>query len=165
SESEQFATKTLRNLLKHPNLSLEQVWQTAQSLYQSSPEDSESEQFAIETLRNLLEHPDLSLEQAWQTAQSLYQSSKPGDSESGQFATEILRNLLERPDLSLEQTRQTAMFLYQNSPIGSEQEYFATKKLLSLVQRYPLTADWDRVYRILQRMIPQFTRLGTHSEP
>jgi hypothetical protein len=113
----------------------------------------------------LLEHPDLFIEQIWQTAEPLLHPFDSTSSEQEQFIIVMLTKLLECPNLSVEQVRQTAEYLYWTSPQDSEHKYFAAEKLLSLVQKAPLTEDWDSVYTILRQMVPQFTRLSSLSEP
>jgi Cdc6-like AAA superfamily ATPase len=140
SEERRLATEMLRKLLEQPNLSVEQVWETAVSLYQNSSSGSEEEQLATELLKSLLGRPNLSVEQMQQLAVSLYQIS-PSGSGIEQLATEMLKSLLERSDLSVEQVWETAVSLYQNSSSSSEAQQLATELLKSLLEQPDLSAE------------------------
>jgi hypothetical protein len=89
----------LRRLLERTDLSVEQVRETAESLYQSSPSGSDAQQLALTILRRLLERTDLSVEQVRETAESLYGRSPEGSDEQ-LFATSIMLTLLSHADKS-----------------------------------------------------------------
>jgi hypothetical protein len=138
SEAWVLAHHILTDLVKRPDLSVEQMRRTAESLYFSSPEGSEAQRQATELLLALVKRPDLSVEQMRETAESLYRSSPEG-SEARQQATELLLELVKRPDLSVEQMRETARSLYLRSPEGSEAQRQARELLLALVKRSDLS--------------------------
>jgi hypothetical protein len=115
SEAEQFTIFILTSLLQRPDLPIDQIRQTAESLYHNSAEGSETRELAISKLTSLFQWPDLPIEQAWQSAVSLYRNS-PRDSEAHQLATSKLTSLLQRSDLSIDQVWQSAESLYRSSP-------------------------------------------------
>jgi hypothetical protein len=153
SEAYRSATSMLTSLLRRPDLSIEQIRQTAESIYRRG--DWDAQQLAT----SLLQRPELSIEQTWQIAQFLYSRSSEG-SAARQLATSMLTSLLERPDLSIEQAWQTAEFLYGRSSEGSEAKLFATSKLLALLSRANTNDNLGDVYGILRRMVPQFHKLS-----
>jgi hypothetical protein len=139
-EDRQLASQLLTSFLQRPELSIEQVRQTAESLYQRSSEGSEAKQLATRMLSELLQRPELSIEQVWQTAESLYYSSPVG-SKAEQLALRMLSELLQRPELSIEQVRQTAESLYDSSLEGSKAQQQATRMLSELLQRPELSIE------------------------
>ncbi|HEY1350937.1 MAG TPA: NACHT domain-containing protein [Ktedonobacteraceae bacterium] len=158
SEERLLASQILADLVKRPDLSVEQIRQTAESLYYRSPQGSEAEQWATAWLRDLVKRSDLSVEQIWQTAASLYNRSPQG-SEAEQWATAWLRDLVKRPDLSVEQIWQTAASLYDCSPEGSEAQQWVTTLWLVQLSHSSQMNNYGDVYPGLRRMVPQFHKL------
>ena len=152
SQERSQAMQSIMDLAKRPDLSVEQVWQTAESLYQFSPEGSEQQLFSRVLLTDLLKRPDLSVERVQQTAVSLYIRSPKG-SEQQLFSLTLLTDLLKRPDLSVEQIQQTAESLYQFSPEGSEQQLFSLTVLTDLLKCPDLSVEqvWQTAVSLYRR--------------
>ena len=137
---QRLATQKLIELLRRPDLTLEQSVEVARALYFSSPDNSDERQLATQKLIELLRRSDLTLEQSVKVAQALYFSS-PYQSDERQMAIQKLIELLRRPDLTLEQSVEVARPLYFSSLNNSEEEQLVTQKLIELLRRPDLTLE------------------------
>ncbi|GCF10650.1 NACHT domain-containing protein [Dictyobacter arantiisoli] len=147
-------TSALIRQLQRPDLSIEQLCMIADALYWNSQLDSEPAKQADNLLLSLLQYPDLSIDQSL-TIADLNQIWRLDRKQS----IAMLYSLLKRPDLSTEQIVRGATTLYYCSPIGSNHQRFAAAVLLAQ-QAYLEEGNMEnRVYNILQGMVPHFDRL------
>jgi hypothetical protein len=89
----------LEKLVEKTDLSVEQVWETAEFLYFRIDKESDAEQLGRTILRKLVERTDLSVEQKWTTVLSLDERSPEGSDEQ-LFATSVILTLLSHSNKS-----------------------------------------------------------------
>ena len=127
-------------LAQRSDLSIKQMIQVAQALYQSSVENSRERKQGIEMLLRLTQHQDLSIEDVGQIARILYQSS-PSGSEYERQTIQMLSYLMQHTDLSPRGAVQSIQVLAQSNTDGSDIQQQMTHVFWQLAQNQNLSVE------------------------
>src|SRR5205823_7637134 len=137
---ERQAIQVLSDLVGHPDLTIEQQIQAAETLYQCSLSSPEEGQPTVQMLSHLAQRPDLTIEQQIQVAEALHRYSLSSSKERQQ-AIRMLSLLAQHPDLTIEQQVQVAAASCRCSPAHSKERQQTVQKLSDLTQHPDLSSE------------------------